>query len=105
MLFCTGSNPRVLCLLNWQASSLPLAPPGKPIAINNITNKDLLYSTGNSMQCFVMTYVGKKPLKKSGYMDMHNLNSAFWVYLICLLSGRSGNITLLHNIKSLLERP
>ena len=25
-----GSNPCLLCLLNWQAGSLPLAPPGKP---------------------------------------------------------------------------
>ena len=25
-----GSNPRLLRLLPWQASSLPLAPPGKP---------------------------------------------------------------------------
>ena len=24
-----GSNPHLLCLLHWQASSLPLAPPGK----------------------------------------------------------------------------
>ena len=24
------SNPRLLCLLHWQAGSLPLAPPGKP---------------------------------------------------------------------------
>ena len=24
-----GSNPCLLCLLHWQASSLPLAPPGK----------------------------------------------------------------------------
>ena len=26
-----GSNQRVLCLLHWQADSLPLAPPGKPV--------------------------------------------------------------------------
>ena len=26
-----GSNPSVLCLLHWQAGSLPLAPHGKPI--------------------------------------------------------------------------
>ena len=26
-----GSNPRVLCLLHWQAGSLPLAPLGKPM--------------------------------------------------------------------------
>ena len=25
------SNPRLFCLLHWQVSSLPLAPPGKPI--------------------------------------------------------------------------
>ena len=25
------SNLRLLCLLHWQAGSLPLAPPGKPI--------------------------------------------------------------------------
>ena len=25
-----GSNPRLLCLLHWQAGSLPLPPPGEP---------------------------------------------------------------------------
>ena len=25
-----GSNPHLLCVLHWQAGSLPLAPPGKP---------------------------------------------------------------------------
>ena len=25
-----GPNPHLLCLLHWQASSLPLVPPGKP---------------------------------------------------------------------------
>ena len=25
-----GSNPGLLCLLHWQAGSLPLVPPGKP---------------------------------------------------------------------------
>ena len=25
-----GLNPRLLCLLQWQVSSLPLVPPGKP---------------------------------------------------------------------------
>ena len=27
-----GSNPHLLCLLHWQAGSLPLVPPGKPHA-------------------------------------------------------------------------
>ena len=29
-LLTQGSNLRLLCLLNWQAGSLPPAPPGKP---------------------------------------------------------------------------
>ena len=28
-----GSNPCLLCLLHWQANSLALAPPGKPLSI------------------------------------------------------------------------
>ena len=27
-----GLNPHLLCLLNWQSGSLPLAPPGKPLS-------------------------------------------------------------------------
>ena len=38
-----GSNPRLLCLLHWQASSLPLAPPGKPSL--NYVSTDLLGET------------------------------------------------------------
>ena len=32
-----GSNPDLLPLLHWQADSLPLAPPGKPL---NLADKD-----------------------------------------------------------------
>ena len=28
-----GIEPRLLCLLHWQAGSLPLAPPGKPSSL------------------------------------------------------------------------
>ena len=31
-----GSNPRLSCFLHWQVSSLPLAPPGKPLIIRSI---------------------------------------------------------------------
>ena len=34
-----GSNPCLLCLLHWQAGSLPLAPLGKPIALHISNNK------------------------------------------------------------------
>ena len=43
--------------------------------IKQITNKNLLYSTGNSTQYSVMAYMGKEYLKKkkkSGYMYMYN---------------------------------
>ena len=30
ILLTQASNPHLLCLLHWQAFSLPLAPPGKP---------------------------------------------------------------------------
>ena len=35
-----GSNPHPLCLLHWQASSLPFVPPGKPLA--GLTSHNLL---------------------------------------------------------------
>ena len=38
-------------------------------------NKDLLYSTGNSILYSVITYIGKD-LKKNGYMYMYNNHSA-----------------------------
>ena len=34
ILLTQGSNSCLLCLLNWQAGSLPLEPPGKPMAIS-----------------------------------------------------------------------
>ena len=46
-----------------QADSLPAEPQGGPytqLYIKQIINKDLLYSTGNSTQCSVITYVGKE---------------------------------------------
>ena len=33
-----GLNPHLLCLLHWQASSLPLAPPGR-LVLNTTTHK------------------------------------------------------------------
>ena len=41
------------------------------LCIKQITNKSLLYDTGNSTQYSVMTYMGKKFLK-SGYMYTYN---------------------------------
>ena len=45
-----GLNPRLLCLLHWQADSLPLAPAGKPI----ICNKSLrtLHKSNNKVHYY-----------------------------------------------------
>ena len=57
-----GSNSHLLCCLHWQASSLPLAPPGKPSgfstaeppgkpdhnALENLKNDKCLVSTPKS---------------------------------------------------------
>ena len=40
--------------------------------IKQITNKGLLYSTGNYTQYSVMAYMGKESKKKSEYMYMYN---------------------------------
>ena len=39
--------------------------------VKQTINKDLLYSTGNSTQYSVITYMGKN-LKKNRYMNMYN---------------------------------
>ena len=36
-----GLNPRLFCLLHWQAGSLPLAPPGKPKLQASVLNQRL----------------------------------------------------------------
>ena len=43
--------------------------------IKQITNKDLLYSTGNSTQYSVMTYMGKNLKKEWIYIYIHITDS------------------------------
>ena len=59
-----GSNPCLRHLLHWQADSYTTDPAGEPWMyippyVRWITNKDL-HSTGNSTQCFLMTYMWKE---------------------------------------------
>ena len=35
-----GSNPHLLRVLHWQAGSLPLVPPGKPLPGSDPTSND-----------------------------------------------------------------
>ena len=50
-----GLNPHRLCLLQWQAGSLPLAPPGKPNIVAYFQLKrfssDLAYISSTLFQC------------------------------------------------------
>ena len=50
-----GWNPHFLCLLQWQAGSLPLAPPGKPNIVAYFQLKrfssDLAYISSTFFQC------------------------------------------------------
>ena len=41
------------------------------VYIRHITNKDLLYSTGNHIQYFIITYKGKE-LEKNRHVCMYN---------------------------------
>ena len=70
-----GIEPRSPAL---RADALPSEPPGKPIlCIREAhtmykvdTNKNLLYSAGNSTECSVMTYMGGQS-KREGYMCIY----------------------------------
>jgi len=55
-----GSNPSLLYLLYWQASSLPLAPPGKPRWADILTQicstswfKDIHWRSRNELTCII----------------------------------------------------
>ena len=53
-------NPRLLCLLHWEAGSLPLVPPGKP--------------TGKPLRLRVSQWLGLEPFE-----DLFNHSSGDWV--------------------------
>ena len=51
-----GSNHYFLCLLHWQAGSLPLAPPGKPL-ISPYANTKYVILTSSWMMVMVMIMI------------------------------------------------
>ena len=56
-------------------TSVPSIPVLTPITKRNITNENLLYSTGNSTQCSVVTW---RKSKKRGDICMHIADSLRW---------------------------
>ena len=61
-----GWNQRFLCLLHWQAGSLPLVPPGKP------QNSSLL---GTICTALAYLFVTKYLI----YLCMFAFNSTYWI--------------------------
>ena len=47
-----GLNPGLLCLLHWQVGSLPLAPPGKPRSIQDLSLVIFTLSSEMTVLCF-----------------------------------------------------
>ena len=47
-----GLNPGLLCLLHWQVGSLPLAPPGKPRSIQDLSLVIFTLSSEMMVLCF-----------------------------------------------------
>ena len=50
------SNPCLLHLLHWQASSLPLAPSGKPLGHHKKKKKNLHKTNGEGMEKWELSY-------------------------------------------------
>ena len=47
-----GLNPGLLCLMHWQVGSLPLAPPGKPHSIQDLSLVIFTLSSEMMVLCF-----------------------------------------------------
>ena len=73
MVLTQGSNPRLLCLLHWQAGSSPLVPPGKPFN----KSKCPLNST-------LTNKIGVPPSNRVKLPD-HMIYSNTWFPLSCTL--------------------
>ena len=61
-----GSNPHLLCLLHWEADSLPLASPGKPGVLKTMEDMSLSSEAGKSrMKAAGDSVSGEVPLSGS----------------------------------------
>ena len=60
-----GSNPRLLCLLHWEAGSLPLAPPGRVEGGGGVAQRaKTLLNVKGVTSCFLLpTVLLKRPGK------------------------------------------
>ena len=61
-----GSNQHFLCLLHWQAGSLPLAPPGKPL-ISPYANTKYVILTSSWMMVMMMIMIYNNSITVSNF--------------------------------------
>ena len=72
-----GSNPRILCLLQWQVGSLPLAPPGKPCTIY-ICGLFILYI--NSLYLNPISLLFPSPLPPMGNHSLFSISVSQFLF-------------------------
>ena len=78
-----GSNPSLWHLLHWQVGSLPLCHLRSTYIINimyKITNQYLLYTTGNSTQCAMVT--NGKEFQNRGDICTHIADSLWPLWVV-----------------------
>ena len=76
-----GSNPCLLCLLHWQAASLPLVPPGKPMgAIHSLPDVMVMVSGRSSKM------KSRKEARPGVSLDFSSLSFGFFLYKMKVLA-------------------
>ena len=75
-----GSNPHLLCFLNWQAGSLPLVPPGKPESRYHFC---LIHLSESLAQPLTHKYlvINKKPFSTDCCQLSYRMSSNFVLFM------------------------
>ena len=67
-----GLNPHLLCLLHWQASSLPLVPPGKPYYRGQSALISSKRTLNRNTELYLTKYIGTTISKPSWHKLTHH---------------------------------
>ena len=94
-----GSNPCLLSLLHWQASSLPLAPPGKPKCSQYLFYFIYTFLTGLGLHC----YTGFSLVTESGgysLVAVHRLLDGGFCHCRAWALGHPGFMAAAHRLSN-----
>ena len=90
-----GSNPHLLCLLNWQVGSLPLVPHGKPIHWPYLGPKTVDWKMTSAV---VIKKRYKSPRAQCETQTYHSWGESLQLWLLfCLLVSYPGNMDTDHS--------